>query len=97
MLNEKISLHIGEQYIVALAGLATAGYEWQYSCTNSPLLLIEKSIKPVSSNSRIGSSAEEIFTITAIGKGLARIHFVQVREWEKNEPADEKILVITIN
>ena len=97
MLKETISLHIGEQYEVALPGLATAGYEWQYSCTNSPLLLIEKSIKPISSNSPIGSSAQEIFTITASGKGIAQIHFFQVRAWEKKQPADEKFLDITIH
>ena len=97
MLKETISLHIGEQYKVALPGLATAGYVWQYSCTNSPLLLIQKSIKPVSSNSPIGSSEEEIFTITASRKGIAQIHFFQVRACEKNQPAEEKILDIIIH
>lgn len=97
MINETIKLNIGEQYKVVLPGLATAGYEWQYSCTNSSLVAIDKSFKPVSSGSAIGSSAEEIFTITASRKGILQLHFSQVRTWEKKQPADERILNIQIN
>lgn len=96
MLNESITLHIGEQYKVVLPGLATAGYEWQYSCTNNSLMTIEKLYQPVSSNSPIGVSAKEIFKITASEKGTAQIHFFQVRSWEKKPPAAEKYLNIHI-
>jgi predicted secreted protein len=99
-LTEHIKLKIGDSTTVKLKGLATAGYEWNYTVDgNKDLITISKEfILPEKlTRKNIGTSADEVFTITAHSKGQLTIYFFQKRGWEKNsEPINKKKVNITI-
>ena len=97
---EEINLHIGESTEVKLKGLGTAGYKWNYSIqTSEDSISISRDLFATDKTSQrnIGASADEVFTIKAVSKGVVNIYFFQNRSWEKNEnPANEKRVKITI-
>ena len=77
-----------------LPGLATAGYRWTCEINQPDEAVVEVSdggLKHSSSNREseplpVGSSGTEAFTIWAIQPGCARLHFVQRRSWEEDQP-----------
>ena len=77
-----------------LPGLATAGYRWTCEITQPDEAVVEVSnvTSEHSSSNRgseplpVGSSSTEAFTIRAIQRGCARLHFVQRRSWEQDQP-----------
>jgi predicted secreted protein len=93
--GEVVTLRVGEQHPVRLAGLGTAGYRW------APLVEGDEGIAEVSdagvarpANARIGTSADELFTIRAMRPGVTRVRFVQRRPWEsEDEPAANEHVV----
>ena len=97
---DEIKLQPGETKVITLKGLASAGYEWNYSIDhNKNLLNIKKDFvlaeKLTSKN--MGASADEVFTIKAEASGIVDITFFQKRGWEKNtEPVNIKTLKIII-
>ena len=93
---EEIHLKTGESTTVQLKGLATAGYVWSYvTDDNKDLVSISKDY--LSAQKTMGASADELFIITAKGKGTVNISFFQKRNWEKpSNAANEKKIKITI-
>jgi len=93
---EEINMKTGESTTIQLKGLATAGYQWNYtSDDNKNLISISKDY--LSTPKTVGASADEVFTITANNKGIVNISFYQKRNWEKNnDAANEKKVKITI-
>ena len=94
---EQINLKTGESTTLQLKGLATAGYQWDYLADdNNKLVSITKDY--LSTPKTVGASADEVFTITAKGKGIVNITFFQKRNWEKNSnAANSKKIKITIS
>ncbi len=94
-----IKLKNGDSTFITLKGLATAGFEWNYTTDNKDCVkVLREFVLPKNSNPKIiGTSANEIFTITAQKKGTVNISFVQKRSWEKNvDPANQKNVKIII-
>jgi predicted secreted protein len=93
--RDVVELRVGEQHPIRLAGLGTAGYRWE------PLVEGDEGVAEVSdagvarpANARIGTSADELFTIRAVRPGVTRVRFVQRRPWEsEDEPAANEHVV----
>lgn len=98
--TEEIKLKSGESTTLKLKGLATAGYEWNYTIDgNKDLIAISKNfvLPEKLTQKNMGTSADEIFTINANKKGQLNIYFFQKRGWEKNiDPVNEKKIKIII-
>jgi predicted secreted protein len=84
--SDVVTLRVGEDHPVRLAGLGTAGYQW--------LVLVEgdEGVADVTAaglaapaNARIGTSADELFTIRALRPGATRVRFAQRRPWEPED------------
>ena len=97
--SDVVTLRVGEDHPVRLAGLGTAGYQW--------LALVEgdEGVADVTAaglaapaNARIGTSADELFTIRAVRPGATRVRFAQRRPWEsQDEPAvDEHVVEVRV-
>ena len=78
-----INLRAGEAHRIRLPGLGTAGYRWM------PAVEGDAGVAEVSdagvaelANRRIGTSADELFDIRAVGPGVARVRFAQRRPFE---------------
>jgi predicted secreted protein len=94
-----VNLRAGEEHRVRLPGLGTAGYRWM------PVVEGEDGVAEVSdagvaelANKRIGTSADELFDIRAVGPGAARVRFEQRRPFEADDvpPADEHVVDVRV-
>jgi predicted secreted protein len=85
-----LTLRVGEEHEVRLSGLATAGYHWSCEVEGAQdALAVSKqwaSPEDRPDPSDVGTSAEEIFRVTALRPGTARLRFTQGRRWEKDTP-----------
>jgi predicted secreted protein len=84
--RDVVTLRVGEDHPVRLAGLGTAGYRWM------PIVEGDEDVADVTeaglaepANKRIGTSADELFTIRAMRPGATRVRFVQRRPWESDD------------
>ena len=95
---EEIKLKKGDSTTIKLKGLATAGYEWNYTLDDDKdRIKISKNFAPYDGKDKgHGANTDEIFIIAALKKGTTIIHFTQQRSWEKNAPVNEKNIKITI-
>jgi predicted secreted protein len=94
---EIVKLKQGDQHVVRLRGLATAGYEWIYENSDQKTANVEKAMaeEPVAGGNLGGSSMEQ-FTVTALKKGEAILRFSHVRQWENKAPREEKLVKLVI-
>jgi predicted secreted protein len=97
--GDVVTLRVGEEHPVRLAGLGTAGYRW------APLVEGDEGVAEVSeagvarpANARIGTSADELFTIEAVSPGVTRVRFVQRRPFEPDDvpAADEHVVEVRV-
>jgi predicted secreted protein len=84
-----LTLRVGEEHELRLTGLATAGYQW--SCDEEgtrDALAVSKlpGARDRPDPSDVGTSADEVFRITALRPGAATLRFEQRRRWEKDRP-----------
>ncbi|HEV2833354.1 MAG TPA: protease inhibitor I42 family protein [Hanamia sp.] len=94
------TIHTNESFDFILKGRGAAGYEWQYKITPEEIVSITRN-KTFSKNNNFpipGSSSDEIFTIKALKKGEAIIHFYLVRTWEDDSilPKEEKEIKVKV-
>jgi predicted secreted protein len=96
---EVVNLRVGDAHRVRLPGLGTAGYRWM------PAVEGDHDVAQVSdagvaerANKRIGTSADELFDIRAVGPGAARVRFTQRRPFEPDDvaPAGEQVIEIRV-
>jgi predicted secreted protein len=94
-----VNLRAGEQHRVRLPGLGSAGYRWM------PVVEGDEGVAEVGdagvaelANRRVGTSADELFDIRAVGPGVARVRFAQRRPFEPDDvaPADEQVVEIRV-
>jgi predicted secreted protein len=97
--SSSVNLGVGEAHRVRLPGLGTAGYRWM------PVVEGAEGVAEVSdagvaelANKRIGTSADELFDIRAVGPGVARVRFAQRRPFEPDDvpPADEQVVEVRV-
>jgi predicted secreted protein len=100
IMTDEIRLKTGETTSITLNGLATAGYQWNYTIEgDKDCVEVSKDYAPLrkSIQKNVGASADEVFTITAQKKGTANIYFSQQRSWEKSADAsNEKKVTVTV-
>jgi predicted secreted protein len=82
-----LTLRVGEEHELRLPGMATAGYQWScdVEATEHPAAvskLPREQDRP--DPSPVGTSADEVFRITALHPGKASLRFEQTRRWEKD-------------
>ena len=94
-----MNLGVGEAHRVRLPGLGTAGYRW------SAVVEGDEGVAEVSdaglaelADRRIGTSADELFDIRAVGPGVARVRFAQRRPFEPADvpAADEQVFEVRV-
>jgi predicted secreted protein len=99
--GEIVRLKQGDQHIIRLRGLGTAGYEWIYENSDTTIAGVQKEYADESeslSERNLGPSATEIFTITALHQGEATLRFQQVRQWEPGKaPREEKLVKLVVD
>lgn len=97
---ETQTINTGESFEINLEGKGTAGYEWLYKTNRKDMIVVEQKKQPLKRSRSIlpGSSADEIFTVTGIKKGMVTLHFYLVRTWEDDSvaPKDEKKIKIQV-
>ena len=74
--RDVVALRVGEDHPVRLAGLGTAGYHW-VALVEGDERIVEVSATGLAqpANRRIGTSADELFTIRALRPGATRVRF----------------------
>lgn len=97
---EEIKLKTGESTDITLKGLGTTGFTWNFTTdTDKPLVAISKEYGPLENYTHkiMGGSADEIFIIKALAKGVVNISFVQKKIWEKNTNSlNSKTVKVTV-
>jgi predicted secreted protein len=83
-----IVLAVGEEYTIALRGLAMAGYQWSGSVTGaSPgAVTLELRRGELQAGSKAGLSVPEAAVLRAIRPGHALVRLQQRRSWERDNP-----------
>jgi predicted secreted protein len=94
-----VNLRVGEAHRVRLPGLGTAGYRWM-GVVEGDEGVAEVSDAGVAelAKRRIGTSADELFDVRAVGPGAARVRFAQRRPFEAADvpPADERVVEVRV-
>ena len=94
------TIHTNESFDFILKGRGAAGYEWQCKITPKDIVSVVPNKTFAKSNNppMPGSSSDEIFTVKALKKGEAIIHFYLVRTWEDDSilPKEEKEIKVKV-
>jgi predicted secreted protein len=97
--QDVVNLRIGDEHPIRLAGLGTAGYRWvpRVEGDEGVADVVDAGVAELA-NARIGTSADELFTIRALRPGVTRVRFAQRRPWEsQDEPAaDEHVVEVHV-
>jgi predicted secreted protein len=84
--DDVVNLRVGEQHPVRLAGLGTAGYRWEPRAEGDEgIAAVTDAGFAQPANRRIGTSADELFTIEAVSPGVTRVRFAQRRPFEPDD------------
>lgn len=82
-----ITLHPGEEYIVQLPDLPTAGYNWYYEVEKDWIISVLEQIdtkEPIHEvPEKQGGTSMIQFKIKGLKEGTVALHFFQKRDWEK--------------
>jgi predicted secreted protein len=94
--ESRITLRVGQDHEIRLAGLRTAGYQWSFDIEGAQeAIRVRKSWGPTPGN-LVGYSADEVFTITARRPGRATVRFEQRRSWEKRSPPVHRAAIVRV-
>ncbi|NIA03362.1 MAG: hypothetical protein GWP12_02340 [Nitrospirae bacterium] len=96
-----INLHIGDRLMVALAGNATTGYEWQQVASEeeailSPLAGLDY-LPDSAPAGTVGSGGTFLFRFSADRAGTMDLTFTYRRPWEEGPGADTVTFHVTVN
>ena len=97
--RDVVTLRVGEERLVRLAGLGTAGYRWAaFVEGDEGVVDVRAAGVAEPANERIGTSADELFTIRALQPGATRVRFAQRRPWEPDTtpPVAERVLELRV-
>lgn len=91
-----IELQVGEVYTLRLSSLGTAGYVWSCAIEGNANLVevtAERALPQSTGEQVIGTSADEIFTISARQPGQVKLYLTQQRPWEIDRPPHQQYTV----
>ncbi|MFZ1677109.1 MAG: protease inhibitor I42 family protein [Saprospiraceae bacterium] len=90
-IEKTINLKQHSTYSIELKGSGTTGFEWVAFPVKNDVISTKKTYsKNGLRRELLGSSANEIFTITALKKGKTILHLKQIEVWKKDpKPAAE--------
>jgi predicted secreted protein len=97
--DDVVNLRVGQQHPVRLASLGTAGYRWQpHAEGDAGVATVTDAGFAQPANRRIGTSADELFTIEAVSPGVTRVRFVQRRPFEPDDvpAANEHVVEVRV-
>jgi len=100
----RIKLAVGEQHVLRLSPIASAGYVWDYVVEGKPGIIDitvatagTPSITGPDGSPPPGFSFETQFTIKGTNPGRAKVRFRLHRPWEHDEsPSDERVLEVSV-
>ena len=98
-MSSNVDLAVGEDHRVRLPGLGTAGYRWMAAVEGDEGVVdVIAAGVAQPANRRIGTSADELFDIRAIGPGVARVRFLQRRPFEPDDvpPVDVQVVEVRV-
>jgi predicted secreted protein len=92
-LPTRIILAVGEERVLALPGLATAGYQWSASVSGSDPGVVEVQLRRgnLPARTRPGQSVPEQAVFRGVRSGAAVVRLQQRRSWELDRPAAEEV------
>jgi predicted secreted protein len=94
-LGQTIFCAIGDQIIIRLKEIPTAGYIWQPEFVDPGILRLEKSQFSPVKGPRVGGRGERTFIFTVINFGETLLRLVLRRKWEApSEKADRFYVMI---
>jgi predicted secreted protein len=97
--HEVVNLRVGERHPVRLGGLGTAGYRWEPRAEGDEgVATVTDAGVAQPANRRIGTSADELFSIEAVGPGVTRVRFTQRRPFEPDDvpAANEHVIEVRV-
>lgn len=97
-LPDTVALRIGEECVLVLPGLGTAGYRWTDTLEGDPtaVVLAWQRGFPADEPRPIGASAPERLVITGAVPGHIVIHLAQCRPWESGRPHAEHTVDVDV-
>jgi predicted secreted protein len=97
--QDVVTLAVGEDHAIRLAGLGTAGYRWvPFVEGDAGVVDVTAAGLAQPANDRIGTSADELFAIRALRPGATRVRFAQRRPWESDDtpPVNERVVELRV-
>ena len=94
--EEKITVGIEDEFIIALDSNPTTGYDWEVSCDWYKLILVEKKYEPdEKAKGLVGAGGTQYFRFTSQKTGDTDVTFVYKRHWE-TEILEQKVFKVEI-
>jgi predicted secreted protein len=91
--NVDLTLGVGEVHDLALAGLGTAGFRWDYTVEDGDGVVEVSRGHATPEPGGVGRSATEHVIISALAPGAATVGLTQSRPWERDKPPRSAIQV----
>jgi predicted secreted protein len=93
----EIVLGVGQEEVLALGSLSTAGYIWEPTI-EGPKDVVAVSTGRAESNDPVtpGVSRDETVVVRGLRQGHVTLHLAQRRPWEKGTPLREHAVRVTV-
>ena len=93
---ETITLRVGENHILALPGLGSAGYQWTLQSADSEIVSVEEMLRAGAYYPAGSGSLTQRFELIALTPGKTRILFHQARSFAPNPPHATHEIELTV-
>lgn len=94
--EEKISIGVEQEFIIALDSNPTTGYDWEESYDDSMLSLVDDRYEPdEKAEGLVGAGGTQYFQFKALKAGQTEITLVYKRPWE-TEILEQKVFNVEI-
>ncbi|MBS1946228.1 MAG: protease inhibitor I42 family protein [Bacteroidetes bacterium] len=82
---QELQIKSGASILIKLESRTTSGYQWGFEIDDGFIARIEKADKEFRGELKPGDSGREVFLVTGLKKGTAKIVFKQQRIWQKKD------------
>lgn len=96
--RDDVTLKVGEEHLVPLETLMTAGYVWEPEVTgDDPIVTVSKRDPgSAGAGAAVGAGPAEVFAITALRPGSTVVRFTQQRPWDPSATAGEHVVAVNV-